>query len=159
MDYKNILEQNAWFGVNMDFGLLHFQFATPFVVLIFILIMLYALNRLFFQPVLKTLDLRKKQILKSSKQTINLNEQIGKLEAELQTSIKEVKLKISKIHEKQRIEGQNEKERMINDQQKILESEIDIQIESIKNDLEKKEEKLKKFTVELSEKIFQQLTT
>ena len=48
---------------------------------------------------------------------------------------------------------------MINDQQKILESEIDIQIESIKNDLEKKEEKLKKFTVELSEKIFQQLTT
>ena len=65
MDFKQAIIDNAWGGINMDYGLLHLQLATPVAVLIVLLIMIVTLNKLLFQPVLRTLDNRKKVIEKS----------------------------------------------------------------------------------------------
>ena len=62
MDFKQAIIENAWGGFNMDYGLLHLQLATPLTVLAFILLMIFLLNKLFFQPVLRTLDQRKENI-------------------------------------------------------------------------------------------------
>ena len=58
MDFKQAIIENAWGGFSVDYGLLHLQLATPFAVMIVLFIMIYALNKLLFQPVLRTLDNR-----------------------------------------------------------------------------------------------------
>ncbi len=72
MDFKQAIIENAWGGFNMDYGLLHLQLATPLTVLAFILLMIFLLNKLFFQPVLRTLDQRKENIQGSMKQSERL---------------------------------------------------------------------------------------
>ena len=34
MDFKQAIIDNAWGGINMDYGLLHLQLATPVAVLV-----------------------------------------------------------------------------------------------------------------------------
>ena len=58
MDFKQAIIDNAWGGISVDYGLLHLQLATPVVVLIILFIMIFTLNKLLFQPVLRTLENR-----------------------------------------------------------------------------------------------------
>ena len=48
MDFKQAIIENAWWGVSIDYGMLHLQLATPTAVLIIILLMIVALNKLLF---------------------------------------------------------------------------------------------------------------
>ncbi len=74
MNFKQAVIENAWGGFSMDYGLLHLQLATPFAVLIVLFIMIYALNKLLFQPVLRTLDNRNQAIAKSQQSVVQINE-------------------------------------------------------------------------------------
>ena len=67
MDFKQAIIDNAWGGISVDYGMLHLQLATPVVVLIILFIMIFTLNKLFFQPVLRTLDNRNAVIEKKRK--------------------------------------------------------------------------------------------
>ena len=53
MDFKQAIIDNAWGGISVDYGLLHLQLATPVVVLIILFIMIFTLNKLLFEPVLR----------------------------------------------------------------------------------------------------------
>ena len=39
MDFKQAIIENAWAGINIDYGMLHLQLATPTAVLVVILVM------------------------------------------------------------------------------------------------------------------------
>jgi len=56
MDFKQAIIENAWGGISVDYGMLHLQLATPAAVLIIIFIMIFTLNKLLFQPIIRTLD-------------------------------------------------------------------------------------------------------
>ena len=84
MDFKQAIIDNAWGGFSMDYGLLHLQLATPTAVLIILFVMIVTLNKLLFQPVLRTLDNRKEVISKCQKRVIQVNEELGKLEQDFQ---------------------------------------------------------------------------
>ena len=76
MDFKQAIIENAWGGISVDYGLLHLQLATPFAVFIVLFIMIYALNKLLFQPVLRTLDNRTDAIAKSEQTVIQVSEEV-----------------------------------------------------------------------------------
>ena len=84
MDFKQAIIENAWGGFNMDYGLLHLQLATPLTVLAFILLMIFLLNKLFFQPVLRTLDQRKENIQGSMKQSERLSKELERMQSDFQ---------------------------------------------------------------------------
>ena len=71
----------------MDYGLLHLQLATPFAVMIVLFIMIYALNKLLFQPVLRTLDNRSDAIAKSQQSVIQVTEEVESLKQEFQRKL------------------------------------------------------------------------
>ena len=71
----------------MDYGLLHLQLATPFAVMIVLFIMIYALNKLLFQPVLRTLDNRSDAIAKSQQSVIQVSEEVESLKQEFQQKL------------------------------------------------------------------------
>ena len=79
MDFKQAIIENAWGGFSVDYGLLHLQLATPFAVMIVLFIMIYALNKLLFQPVLRTLDNRNDAIAKSQQSVIQVSEEVESL--------------------------------------------------------------------------------
>ena len=84
MDFKQAIIENAWGGFSVDYGLLHLQLATPFAVMIVLFIMIYALNKLLFQPVLRTLDNRSDAIAKSQQSVIQVTEEVESLKQEFE---------------------------------------------------------------------------
>ena len=87
MDYKEAIIENAWGGFFMDYGLLHIQLATPIATLIVILIVYLSLNKLLFQPVLRTLE--KRQNIIEGKQN-----KVQKLMAESEQIRQELEIKL-----------------------------------------------------------------
>ena len=101
MDFKQAIIENAWGGFSVDYGLLHLQLATPFAVLIVLFIMIYALNKLLFQPVLRTLDNRTNAIAKSEQTVIQVSEEVESLKQDFQKKLDAVRLEalhLSLIH-------------------------------------------------------------
>ena len=92
MEFKQAIIENAWGGFSVDYGLLHLQLATPFAVLIVLFIMIYALNKLLFQPVLRTLDNRTDSIAKSEQNIIQVSEEVESLKQDFQKKLDAVRL-------------------------------------------------------------------
>ena len=121
MDFKQAIIENAWGGFSVDYGLLHLQLATPFAVLIVLFIMIYALNKLLFQPVLRTLDNRTDAIAKSEQTVIQVGEEVESLKQEFQKKLDAVRMEALHLRNTGHEEGLAERESMILEERKTLE--------------------------------------
>ena len=95
---KSIFTSNAWFGINMDYGLLHLQLATPILVLVILLIMIFLLNQLLFKPVLNTIDKRKVSLKTSYNDVENLEKELEKVIEELKHQKKLNHSKVTEVY-------------------------------------------------------------
>ena len=125
MDFKQAVIENAWGGLSMDYGLLHLQLATPLVVLLLLLIMIFTLNKLLFQPVLRTLDNRKQVIDNSQSQVARAIEEIEKLRVEIDHKLHEARAQVMHLINEARDVGIHEKEVMIHTELEKLEEELE----------------------------------
>ena len=125
MDFKQAIIENAWGGFSVDYGLLHLQLATPFAVLIVLFIMIYALNKLLFQPVLRTLDNRTDAIAKSEQTVIQVSEEVESLKQDFQKKLDAVRMEALHLRNTGHEEGLAERESMILEERKTLENEIE----------------------------------
>ena len=125
MDFKQAVIENAWGGISMDYGLLHLQLATPLVVLVILLIMILTLNKLLFQPVLRTLDNRKQVIDGSQSQVARATEEIEKLRVEIDHKMHEARAQVMHLINESRNAGIREKEVMIHAELEKLEDELE----------------------------------
>ena len=113
MDFKQAIIENAWAGFSVDYGLLHLQLATPFAVMIVLFIMIYSLNKLLFQPVLRTLDNRSDAITKSQHSVIQVSEEVESLKQEFQQKLDAVRTEAIHLRNIEHEEGITERESMI----------------------------------------------
>lgn len=125
MDFKQAIIENAWGGISMDYGLLHLQLATPLVVLVIILVMIFTLNKLLFQPVLRTLDNRKQVIDSSESQVVRATEELDKLRVELDHKLHEARAQVMHLINEARDSGIHEKEAMIQAELGKVENELE----------------------------------
>ncbi|HIF68451.1 MAG TPA: hypothetical protein EYG15_05880 [Deltaproteobacteria bacterium] len=125
MDFKQAVIENAWGGLSMDYGLLHLQLATPLVVLLILLIMIFTLNKLLFQPVLRTLDNRKQVIDNSQSQVARAIEEIEELRVEIDHKLHEARTQVMHLINEARDVGIHEKEVMIHTELEKLEEELE----------------------------------
>jgi len=125
MDFKQAIIENAWGGISMDYGLLHLQLATPLVVLVIILIMIFTLNKLLFQPVLRTLDNRKQVIDGSESQVVRATEELDKLRVEIDHKLHEARAQVMHLINEARDSGIHEKEAMIQAELEKVENELE----------------------------------
>ena len=113
MDFKQAIIENAWGGFSVDYGLLHLQLATPFAVIIVLFIMIYALNKLLFQPVLRTLDNRSDAITKSQQSVIQVSEEVESLKQEFQQKLDAIRTEALHLRNTEHEKGLAERESMI----------------------------------------------
>ena len=157
MDFKQAIIENAWGGFSVDYGLLHLQLATPFAVLIVLFIMIYALNKLLFQPVLRTLDNRTDAIAKSEQTVIQVGEEVESLKQEFQKKLDAVRMEALHLRNTGHEEGLAERESMILDERKALENEIEKNIAELEGEIKSTKKKFSKLNKELSVSIRKQL--
>ena len=141
----------------MDYGLLHLQLATPFAVLIVLFIMIYALNKLLFQPVLRTLDNRTDAIAKSEQTVIQVGEEVESLKQEFQKKLDAVRMEALHLRNTGHEEGLAERESMILEERKTLENEIEKNIAELEGEIKSTKKKFSKLNEELSVSIRKQL--
>ena len=104
----------------MDYGLLHLQLATPFAVMIVLFIMIYALNKLLFKPVLRTLDNRSDAIAKSQQSVIQVTEEVERLKQEFQQKLDALRTEALHIRNSAHEESIVERESMILEERQTL---------------------------------------
>ena len=157
MDFKQAIIENAWGGFSVDYGLLHLQLATPFAVLIVLFIKIYALNKLLFQPVLRTLDNRTDDIAKSEQTVIQVGEEVESLKQEFQKKLDAVRMEALHLRNTGHEEGLAERESMILEERKALENEIEKNIAELEGEIKSTKKKFSKLNEELSVSIRKQL--
>ena len=157
MDFKQAIIENAWGGFSVDYGLLHLQLATPFAVLIVLFIMIYALNKLLFQPVLRTLDNRTDAIAKSEQTVIQVSDEVESLKQEFQKKLDAVRMEALHLRNTGHEEGLAERESMILEERNILENEIEKNIEELEGEIKSTKKIFSKLNKELSASIRKQL--
>ena len=141
----------------MDYGLLHLQLATPFAVLIVLFIMIYALNKLLFQPVLRTLDNRTDAIAKSEQTVIQVSEEVESLKQDFQKKLDAVRMEALHLRNTGHEEGLAERESMILEERKTLENEIEKNIAELEGEIKSTKKIFTKLNKELSASIRKQL--
>ena len=153
MDFKQAIIENAWGGFSVDYGLLHLQLATPFAVLIVLFIMIYALNKLLFQPVLRTLDNRTDAIAKSEQTVIQVGEEVESLKQEFQKKLDAVRMEALHLRNTGHEEGLAERESMILEERKTLENEIENNIAELEGEIKSAKRKFSNLNMEISASI------
>ena len=157
MDFKQAIIENAWGGFSVDYGLLHLQLATPFAVMIVLLIMIYALNKLLFQPVLQTLDNRSDAITKSQQSVIQVSEEVESLKQEFQQKLDAIRTEALHIRNTEHKEGLAERESMILGERQTLENELENNIAELDSEINSTKTFFSKLNKELSASISKQL--
>ena len=156
MDFKQAIIENAWGGFSVDYGLLHLQLATPFVVMIVLFIMIYALNKLLFQPVLRTLDNRSNAITKSQQSVIQVSEEVERLKQEFQQKLDTVRTEALHLKNTEHEEGLAERESMIMKERQTLEKELEKNIAELDGEIKSTKTFFSKLNKELSALISRQ---
>ena len=157
MDFKKAIIENAWGGFSVDYGLLHLQLATPFAVMIVLFIMIYSLNKLLFQPVLRTLDNRSEAITKSQQSVIQVSEEIESLKQEFQQKLDAVRTEALHLRNIEHEEGITERESMILEERQTLENELEKNIAELEVEIKSTKTIFSKLNKELSASIRRQL--
>ena len=157
MDFKQAIIENAWGGFNMDYGLLHLQLATPLTVLAFIQLMIFLLNKLFFQPVLRTLDQRKENIQGSMKQSERLSKELERMQSDFQHKLDETRKNVMEIHHSARDEAFKGREGMILQEREQLEEEMHNQSEMLQQDFASAKQRFNELTKQLSTQVSERL--
>ena len=157
MDFKQAIIENAWGGFSVDYGLLHLQLATPFAVMIVLFVMIYALNKLLFQPVLRTLDNRSDAIAKSQQSVIEVTEEVENLRQEFQQKLDALRTEALHIRNSAHEESIVERESMILKERKTLENELEKNIAELEGEIKSTKTVFSKLNKELSKSISKQL--
>ena len=157
MDFKKAVIENAWGGFNVDYGMLHFQLATPAFVLIVILIMIFTLNRLLFKPVLRTIDNRKETIEKSKNKVLQASEEFEKLETEFQQKLEGVRSEVLHLLNSGHEEGIQKRESIITEKRSELQIELDKNINELSGEIKETKIKFAKLNQDLSVSISKRL--
>ena len=157
MDFKQAIIEKAWGGFSVDYGLLHLQLATPFAVMIVLFIMIYALNKLLFQPVLRTLDNRSDAIAKSQQSVIEATEEVESLKQEFQQKLDALRTEALHIRNSAHEESIVERESMILEERQTLENELEKNIAELEGEIKSTTTIFSKLNKELSKSISKQL--
>ena len=157
MDFKQAIIENAWAGINIDYGMLHLQLATPTAVLVVILVMVFTLNKLLFKPVLRTLDNRKENI-KESQNKMNLaSEELEKLEDEFQKKINKVRSEVIHLKNTGHEKGIAKRELLISEKRTELHIELEKNLNELNGQIKTTKNEFSKLNQELSASISKQL--
>ena len=157
MDYKQAIIENAWGGLAVDYGLLHFQLATPIVTLVIIFIVYKSLNSFLFQPVLRTIDQREKFIQDRRDRVTVLAKEIETLGEQLDQKLHVARAEVAHVMNEAYEQSHKHREETILKQRDLLEKEAHSAHERLIAETDQARATLQQLTEELSERTVDRL--
>ena len=157
MDYKQAIIENAWGGVAVDYGLLHFQLATPIVTLVIIFIVYKSLNSFLFQPVLRTIDQREKFIQDRRDRVAVLAKEIETLGEQLDQKLHVARAEVAHVMNEAYEQSHKHREETILKQRDLLEKEAHSAHDRLISETDQARATLQQLTEELSERTVDRL--
>ena len=157
MNFKQAVIDNAWGGISLDYGLLHLQLATPVTVLIFILAMIFFLNKLLFQPVMRTLDLRREKMDESLRQSERFDKEAERMGMEFERCLSDARKSVMEIHQAERNEGLSGREKMIEKERDDLEEEMIKQTGQLQQEFAEVQKRFIKLSQNLSSQVSERI--
>ncbi len=157
MDFKQAIIENAWGGISVDYGMLHLQLATPAAVLIIIFIMIFTLNKLLFQPIIRTLDNRKEVIVKSQKRVGQVEGEVERLKQDFQQKLNEVRTEVLHLRNVGHEKVLASRESMILEERKTLQEEFENNFDELSKEIKATKTSFAKLNKALSAAISKQL--
>lgn len=148
--FKDLIIQNAWFDFHVDYGLLHLQLATPLVVFILLMIVLFVMNKLLFQPVFRTLDNRQKVIETSKTQTASMSVEIRKLRQEYEEQLRSARIEVADVYNASRQEAQTQKDDLLKKVRQTTEDELEKGKAALTEELDRAKNQLQSLTQNLA---------
>jgi F-type H+-transporting ATPase subunit b len=120
-------------------------------------LMIFLLNKLFFQPVLRTLDQRKENIQGSMKQSERLSKELERMQSDFQHKLDETRKNVMEIHHSARDEAFKGREGMILQEREQLEEEMHNQSEMLQEDFASAKQRFNELTKQLSTQVSERL--
>ena len=157
MDFKQAIIENAWGGISVDYGMLHLQLATPAAVLVIIFIMIFTLNKLLFQPIIRTLDNRKEVIVKSQKRVVQVEDEVERLNQDFQQKLNDVRSEVLHLRNVGHEKGLTSRESMILEERKTIQEEFENNFDELTKEIKDTKTRFAKLNKELSTAISKQL--
>ena len=157
MDFKQTIIENAWGGFAVDYGLLHFQLATPIVTLVIIFIVYRSLNSFLFQPVLRTIEQRKKFVQDRRDRVAVLTKEIETLGHQLDQKLQVARSNVAHVMNEAYEESHKQREETILKQRDLLEKEARSAHERLISETDQARATLQQLTEELSERTVDRL--
>ena len=157
MDFKQTIIENAWGGFAVDYGLLHFQLATPIVTLVIILIVYRSLNSFLFQPVLRTIEQRKKFVQDRRDRVAVLTKEIETLGHQLDQKLQVARSEVAHVMNEAYEQSHKQREETILKQRDLLEKEARSAHKRLISETDQARATLQQLTEELSERTVDRL--
>ena len=157
MDFKQTIIENAWGGFAVDYGLLHFQLATPIVTLVIIFIVYRSLNSFLFQPVLRTIEQPKKFVQDRRDRVAVLTEEIETLGHQLDQKLQVARSEVAHVMNEAYEQSHKQREETILKQRDLLEKEARSAHERLISETDQARATLQQLTEELSERTVDRL--
>ena len=157
MDFKQTIIENAWGGFAVDYGLLHFQLATPIVTLVIIFIVYRSLNSFLFQPVLRTIEQREKFVQDRRDRVAVLTKEIETLGHQLDQKLQVARSNVAHVMSEAYEESHKQREETILKQRDLLEKEAQSAHERLISETDQARATLQQLTEELSERTVDRL--
>ena len=130
-----------------DFGLgLHLELNTALFIFVLVLIVMFSMNRLLFEPVLRTLDNRSQMLGKLRESTQQRLREIEALDRDFQTQLARVREEVNIYRQEARRDAQDAVEAVLADARRAVEADLT----SAMSELEKEAHRLRD---ELTERV------
>lgn len=107
-----------------DFGVLHLELNTALFIFVLVLIVMFAMNRLLFQPVLRSLDNRAALMDRLGESARARSEKIGQLTAEYEAQLAQVREDVNRYRQEARRQAQAEVAETLAESRRIAEQEL-----------------------------------
>ena len=157
MDFKQTIIENAWGDFAVDYGLLHFQLATPIVTLVIIFIVYKSLNSFLFQPVLRTIEQREKFVQDRRDRIAVLTKEIETLGYQLDQKLHVARAEVAHVMNEAYEQSHKQREETILKQRDLLEEETRSAHERLISETDQVRATLQQLTEELSERTVDRL--
>lgn len=146
MSFKERIIENAWFGFNMDYGLLHVQLATPVFAFCLLMIVMFFMNKWLFQPVFQTLTKRQKVIEDGKAQIAAINVEITTMKQEYEKQLSDAHKEVGETYKTARQTAQGQRDNLLREIRQKGEEELKKGKETLQQEIEVAQSQLKDMT-------------
>ena len=149
--------QSEWIVEILKFGILNMQLNTPLFIFALILIVMFFMNRLLFQPVLKTLESRSAYLSGLNETAGGQSEEIRRLTEDYEQKLEQVRAQVAQVRAEARKETQEAVEAIIYKARQEADAELRQALSELQGEVEQARAELGQAAGGLAEKTANQI--